>query len=162
MEAQATSKTETAAACQYLTFRLGSESYAIDILMVQEIRGYDAVTRIAHAPEHVKGVINLRGVIVPILDLRLKLGVGEATYHEFTVVIVLNLLGKVIGVVVDSVSDVVALSDDGVQPAPELGGAVDTCYLAGIATVNEEMLILIDMEKLVGGDDLQAADATRH
>ena len=87
---------------EYLTFTLASESYGIDILKVQEIRGYDCVTRIANTPPFIKGVINLRGVIVPIVDLRIKFDVGEATYHEFTVVIIINVIGKVVGIVVDS------------------------------------------------------------
>ncbi|HJV64144.1 MAG TPA: chemotaxis protein CheW [Geomonas sp.] len=150
------------AASQYLSFTLGQENYGIDILAVQEIRGYDGVTRIAHTPDYIRGVINLRGVIVPIVDLRLRLAVGEASYHEFTVVIVLNVLGKVIGVVVDGVSDVVALPAGEVQPAPELGSAVDTRCLTGIATVNGQMLILLDLERLLETDELLVAKATRH
>ena len=145
---------------EYLTFRLASETYGIDILKVQEIRGYDAVTRIANTPEFVKGVINLRGVIVPIVDLRIKFQVGEVSYHEFTVVIIINVLSKVVGIVVDGVSDVVALSEDQIKPAPEFGGALDTRYLTGLGTLNDEMLILVDIEKLISSDDMQILDAT--
>ena len=95
---------------EFLTFRLGAESYGIEILKVQEIRGYEKPTTIANAPAFIKGVINLRGVIVPILDLRIKFQLGEAKYDEFTVVIILNVAGRMVGVVVDAVSDVVALS----------------------------------------------------
>jgi purine-binding chemotaxis protein CheW len=140
---------------EYLTFTLARETYGIDILKVQEIRGYDAVTRIANTPEFVKGVINLRGVIVPIVDLRIKFNVGEATYHEFTVVIIINVLSKVVGIVVDGVSDVVGLSPDQIKPAPEFSGALDTRYLTGLGTLNDEMLILVDIERLIASDDLQ-------
>jgi purine-binding chemotaxis protein CheW len=140
---------------EYLTFTLGAESYGIDILKVQEIRGYDAVTRIANTPEFIKGVINLRGVIVPIVDLRIKFSVGEATYHEFTVVIIINVLSKVVGVVVDGVSDVIDLPAGSIQPPPDFGAGLDTRYITGLGTVNEQMLILVDIEKLIASDDLQ-------
>lgn len=156
---QATYRQGGGNASEYLSFTLASETYGIDILKVQEIRGYDAVTRIANTPEFIKGVINLRGVIVPIVDLRIKFQVGEATYHEFTVVIIINVLGKVVGIVVDGVSDVVALSADQIKPAPEFGGAVDTRYLTGLGTISDEMLILIDIEKLIASDDLQIMEA---
>ena len=140
---------------EYLTFTLAEESYGIDILKVQEIRGYDSVTRIANAPEFIKGIINLRGVIVPIVDLRIKFHMGEVTYHEFTVVIIVNVLGKVVGLVVDGVSDVIALPPEGIKPAPDFGASLDTRYISGLGTVNEQMLVLIDMEKLIASDELQ-------
>ncbi|QXE90869.1 chemotaxis protein CheW [Geomonas subterranea] len=145
---------------EYLTFTLGNESYGIDILKVQEIRGYDCVTRIANTPAFIKGVINLRGVIVPIVDLRIKFNVGEATYHEFTVVIIINVLNKVVGIVVDGVSDVVALPAASIKPAPELGASLDTRYITGLGTLNDEMLILVDIEKLIGSDELQIVDSS--
>jgi purine-binding chemotaxis protein CheW len=120
------------------------------------------VTRIANTPDFIKGVINLRGVIVPIVDLRLKFAVGEATYHEFTVVIIINVLGKVIGIVVDGVSDVVALPPESVKPAPELGAALDTRYITGIGTAGEEMLILLDIEKLMGSEELQIMNGSQN
>lgn len=95
---------------EYLTFRLGAEEYGVDILKVQEIRGYDAITQIANAPVFVKGVINLRGVIVPIVDMRIKFALGDAEYDQFTVVIILNVAGRVVGIVVDAVSDVISLA----------------------------------------------------
>ena len=146
-------------ASEYLTFTLGGESYGIDILKVQEIRGYDCVTRIANTPPFIKGVINLRGVIVPIVDLRIKFNVGEATYHEFTVVIIINVLNKVVGIVVDGVSDVVALPAQSIKPAPEFGASLDTRYITGLGTLNDEMLILVDIEKLIGSDELQIVDS---
>ncbi len=147
---------------EYLTFSLGSEEYGMDILKVQEIRGYDAVTQIANTPDFIKGVINLRGVIVPIVDLRMKFRLGVADYNNFTVVIIINVLGKVIGLVVDGVSDVVALTADQIKQAPEMGTAVDTRYIDGLGTVNDQMLILVDMERLMGSEEMQLIDQARH
>lgn len=148
---------------EYLAFKLGSEEYGVDILSVQEIRGYDSVTRVPEAPEYIKGVINLRGVIVPVIDLRLKFHFAEAKYDEFTVMIVMNLHGKVIASVVDGVSDVVSLTKDQLQPTPEFGNAVDTRFISGIATVDDRMLILLDIENLVLsaaiGENAVAAEA---
>ena len=134
---------------EYLTFRLGSEEYGIDILKVQEIRSYEPPTRIANAPDFIKGVVNLRGVIVPIVDLRLKLNCATAEYNSFTVVIVLNVKNRVVGAVVDSVSDVLALDKDTIKPAPEMSSAVDTSFITGIGSVNDRMLILMDIEALM-------------
>lgn len=155
-----TAKEGTALPSEYLTFTLGSEEYGIDILKVQEIRGYDTVTRIANAPEFIKGVINLRGVIVPIVDMRIKLKVGEPTYHEFTVVIIINVHEKIVGMVVDGVSDVVALNRDQIKPPPEMGSALDTAYITGLGAAGEQMLILVDIEKLMGSDDIQLIENT--
>ena len=145
-------------ASEYLTFTLGNEEYGIDILKVQEIRGYDTVTHIANAPEFIKGVINLRGVIVPIVDMRIKFKVGVPTYNEFTVVIIMNVLGRVIGMVVDGVSDVVALSPEQIKAAPEMGAAMDTDYITGLGTLNDQMLILVDIEKLMSSEEMQVMD----
>ncbi len=140
---------------EYLTFRLGSEEYGIDILKVQEIRSYEPPTKIANAPAYLKGVVNLRGVIVPIVDLRLKLGCDSAEYNGFTVVIVLNVKGRVVGAVVDSVSDVMQLAEQMIQPAPEMSASiVDTTYITGIANVNERLLILMDIESLMGSAEM--------
>jgi purine-binding chemotaxis protein CheW len=143
---------------EFLTFRLGEEAYAIDILKVQEIRGYETPTRIANAPDFVKGVVNLRGVIVPIIDLRLKLRLGPARYDALTVVIVLNLGTRVVGAVVDSVSDVIALSDEQVQPAPDVGAAIDAGCIAGLATLQDRMLILVEIERLMAIAELAPAE----
>jgi len=153
-----TDRSGTDIASEYLTFTLGNEEYGIDILKVQEIRGYDTVTHIANAPEFIKGVINLRGVIVPIVDMRIKFKVGEPTYNEFTVVIIMNVLGRVIGMVVDGVSDVVALSPEQIKPAPEMGAAMDTGYITGLGTLNDQMLILVDIEKLMSSEEMQVMD----
>ena len=140
---------------EYLTFRLGQEEYGIDILKVQEIRSYEQPTRIANAPEFIKGVVNLRGVIVPIVDLRVKLRCASAEVNSFTVVIVLNVKGRVVGAVVDSVSDVLELNKDQIRPAPEMAtSAVDTNFITGIATVAERMLILMDIEGLMSSADM--------
>ncbi|WP_373887957.1 chemotaxis protein CheW [Massilia sp. WF1] len=146
---------------EVLSFRLGGEEYALSILKVQEIRGYDAVTRIASAPEYLKGVINLRGIIVPIVDMRIKFGVGNPSYDAFTVVIVLNINGHTIGVVVDSVSDVVTLTPEQIKPAPDLGSSVAAEYLQGLGTVGERMLILLDIDKLLSSEDMGLLAAAR-
>lgn len=134
---------------EFLTLRLGAEEYGIDILKVQEIRGYDAITQIANAPEFIKGVVNLRGAIVPIVDMRIKFRLGNPTYDQFTVVIILNLGIRIVGIVVDSVSDVLSLTDEQIRPTPELGSVIDTKFISGLGTVDERMLILIDIEKLM-------------
>jgi purine-binding chemotaxis protein CheW len=143
---------------EFLTFRLGAEEYGIDILKVQEIRGYDAVTRIANAPAFIKGVVNLRGVIVPIIDLRVKFELGEARYDAFTVVIILNVAGRVVGAVVDSVSDVLELDEKQIKPAPEFNSMLEAGYITGLGTVEsgegQRMLILVDIEKLMSGADM--------
>jgi purine-binding chemotaxis protein CheW len=144
---------------EYLTFRLGSEEYGIDILKVQEIRSYEPPTKIANAPSYLKGVVNLRGVIVPIVDLRIKFNClnaqGEAEINSFTVVIVLNVRGRVVGAVVDSVSDVMQLSEQMIQPAPEMSNSiVDTTYITGIANVSDRLLILMDIESLMGSAEM--------
>ncbi|QPF72678.1 chemotaxis protein CheW [Roseateles sp. DAIF2] len=142
---------------QCLTFRIGAEEYGIDILKVQEIRSYEAPTRIANAPAFVKGVVNLRGVIVPIVDLRLRLG-QNAEYGAFTVTIVLNVMGRVVGIVVDSVSDVLELAADAVKPPPEIGAAIDARYITGLGKIGERMLILLDIEGMVAGPDFGLVD----
>ena len=153
-------KTVEVEAREFLTFRLGSESYGIEILKVQEIRGYEVPTAIANAPPFIKGVINLRGVIVPILDLRIKFRLEQANYDEFTVAIILNVAGRVVGVVVDSVSDVLTLAVDSIRATPEFASATfDTKYITGLATVDERMLILLDIEKLMTGADMALVDS---
>ena len=146
---------------EYLTFRLGAEEYGIDILRVQEIRSYEEPTRIANAPSFIKGVVNLRGVIVPVVDLRLKLGCATAEYNGFTVVIVLNVHGRVVGAVVDSVSDVIELGGEQIRPAPEMNTTVDTTFITGIASVAERMLILMDIEALMSSADMGLIDASQ-
>lgn len=142
-----------------LTFTLGDEEYGIDILKVQEIRGYDAVTRIANTPEFIKGVINLRGVIVPIVDLRIKFNLGKADYTQFTVVIILNIASRVVGIVVDGVSDVVNLPPDQIRPAPDLSAILDARHIMGLGTRDERMIILVDIESMMSSRELELVDA---
>ena len=149
------------AAAEFLTFRLGAEEYGIDILRVQEIRSYEEPTRIANAPHFIKGVVNLRGVIVPVVDLRIKLGCEKVEYNGFTVVIVLNVRGRVVGAVVDSVSDVLELAGDLIKPAPEMNTTVDTGFITGIASVGERMLILMDIEALMSSADMGLMDTSQ-
>ena len=141
---------------EFLVFTLGEEEYGIDILKVQEIRGYDAdaVTRIANSPAFIKGVTNLRGIIVPIVDLRIKFNLGKVEYNEQTVVIILNLSNRVVGIVVDGVSDVLMLTAAQIRPAPEFGATLSTEYLTGLGTIDDRMLILVDIERLMTSEEL--------
>ncbi len=151
---------------EFLSFRLGAEEYGIEILKVQEIRGWEQPTAIANTPAFIKGVINLRGIIVPIVDLRLKFNLGEAKYDEFTVVIILSVAKRVVGAVVDAVSDVLTLAPGQIKPAPEFSAALETQFITGLGTIDERMLILLDIEKLMTSRDMQlvgkAADAAGH
>jgi purine-binding chemotaxis protein CheW len=143
---------------EYLTFTLGREEYGIDILKVQEIRGYELPTRIANAPPFIKGVINLRGVIVPIIDLRIKFNLGEPTYDQFTVVIILNIGKRVVGAVVDGVSDVIQLDTENLRPAPEFGSILDTRYILGLGTLDSRMIIVVDIESLMSSEEMALMD----
>jgi purine-binding chemotaxis protein CheW len=157
-------QTEAAAkqANEFLTFTLGHEEYGVEILKVQEIRSYEAPTTIANAPPFLKGVVNLRGVIVPIVDMRIKFGLGQAEYNQFTVVIILNVAHRVVGMVVDSVSDVLRLSGEQIRAAPQFGASLDTEYITGLGTVDERMLILIDIEKLMTSSDMALTAQALH
>lgn len=143
---------------EFLVFTLGDEEYGIDILKVQEIRGYDQVTRIANTPDFIKGVTNLRGVIVPIVDLRVKFSQGEVEYNDNTVVIVLNFGQRVVGIVVDGVSDVLSLAADQIRPAPEFAVTLSTEYLTGLGALGERMLILVNIEKLLNSEEMALLD----
>jgi purine-binding chemotaxis protein CheW len=149
---------------EFLTFRLGAEEYGIDILRVQEIRSYEAPTRIANAPAFIKGVVNLRGVIVPIVDLRVKLGCDAVEYNEFTVVIVLNVAGRVVGAVVDSVSDVVELAHDQIKPLPAFNAHAGANFITGIGAPGrndqDDMLVLLDIEQVMASEDMGLAPRT--
>jgi len=141
---------------EFLVFTLGEEKYGIDILKVQEIRGYDAdtVTRIANVPSFIKGVTNLRGIIVPIIDLRVRFDLSKVNYDAQTVVIILNLERRVVGIVVDGVSDVLMLSADQISPAPEFGSILSTEHLIGLGTTEDRMLILVDIEKMMTSEEM--------
>ncbi|MBV5331065.1 chemotaxis protein CheW [bacterium] len=139
---------------EYLTFRLDREEYGIDILKVQEIRGYESPTRIANAPHFIKGVVNLRGTIVPIVDMRLRFNCEQAQYDTFTVVIVLNLRQRIVGIVVDSVSDVMELAPENMRPAPDVDSVIGSESVIGLGSLGDRMLILLDIEKLMSAEDM--------
>jgi purine-binding chemotaxis protein CheW len=141
---------------QYLTFELGGQEYGVGILTVQEIRGWSSVTAIPHSPKWLLGVINLRGVVVPIVDLRIRFALARAEFNDSTVVIILNLLDRVVGVVVDAVSDVITLNSAQIKPTPALGGSTDTSHIVGFGMLDDRMRILLDVEHLVPGGDLAA------
>ena len=145
---------------EFLTFTLGTETYGIEILKVQEIRSFEPATKIANTPDFIKGVINLRGNIVPILDLRIRFKLAEVAYNDFTVVIILNLDQRTIGIVVDSVSDVLALNPDQISPVPDLVASIDTKYLLGLATKDAQMLILLNIEQLMSSQEMALVDAS--
>lgn len=144
---------------EFLVFTLGNEEYGIDILKVQEIRGYDQVTRIANTPAFIKGVTNLRGVIVPIVDLRVKFSQEGVEYNDNTVVIVLSLSQRVVGIVVDGVSDVLSLAAEQIRPAPEFAVTLSTEYLTGLGALGERMLILVNIEKLLNSEEMALLDS---
>lgn len=150
-------KTATAAreeTREVLVFVLGREEYGVDILKVQEIRGYEKVTPIPSAPEYLKGVVNLRGVIVPVIDMRVKFRLPEVRYDSFTVVVILRIGGRVVGLVVDGVSDVVRFTESEVKAAPQLGALVDSSFLDGVATQDDRMVLLVDIERLLSSGEL--------
>lgn len=154
-----TAMEEDLVAREFLTFTLGAEEYAIDILKVQEIRGYEQPTLIANAPLFIKGVVNLRGIIVPIVDLRIKFNLGKVEYTPFTVVIILNVASRVIGIVVDSVSDVISLTNAQIRPAPDFSASFDTRYILGLGTLEQRMLIVTDIERLMTSNDMELIDS---
>lgn len=145
---------------EFLSFTLGGVEYGIDILKVREIRGYDsgAVTPVANAPAHVKGIINLRGTIVPIVDLRIRFSLEKQTYDRQTVVVILNIHSHIVGIVVDGVSDVMRLRPEQIGSAPQLGAGVAMRYLVGIATIETRMLILVDIDQLMSQDELNLVE----
>ncbi len=167
LQARATAfqeKNDSTGGGEFLTFRLGLEEYGIDILKVQEIRSYETPTRIASAPDFINGVINLRGIIVPIIDLRMMFKMKSADYNDFTVVIVLNLDGGVVGVVVDSVSDVTQLDPGQIRPSSTFGQTLDASCLLGLGTIAgtdampDRMLVLVDIEALMHGAEAEVFD----
>jgi purine-binding chemotaxis protein CheW len=151
---------EVTALREFLAFKLGEEEYGIDILRVQEIRSYEQPTRIANAPAFIKGVVNLRGVIVPIVDMRLKFNLDSANYDSFTVVIVLNIAHRVVGMVVDAVSDVITLTPEQLRPVPEFSSAIDADHLLAVGSIDQRMLILIDIDKLMTSADMGLVNST--
>ncbi|MCK9512075.1 MAG: chemotaxis protein CheW [Pigmentiphaga sp.] len=160
MEDQSKTRHDDGVGQEFLVFTLGAEEYGVDILKVQEIRGYDpeSVTRIANVPDFIQGVTNLRGVIVPIVDLRIKFRMASAEVNEQTVAIILNLGGRIVGIVVDGVSDVLMLDREQIRPAPEFGSTLSTEYLTGLGTIDGRMLILVDIEKLMTSEEMALVD----
>jgi purine-binding chemotaxis protein CheW len=144
---------------QFLTFMLGHELYGLDILKVQEIRGWTGVTAIPNAPAHIRGVLNLRGAIVPVLDLRRRFQMEEIPFTPYTVVIVVQIHGRTVGMIVDAVSDVVNLSADKIRPAPDFGTAIDASFLRGLAPVDDKMMILLNAEDVLRASDLMSLPA---
>ena len=142
---------------QYLTFALGHEQYGIEILKVQEIKGYLPPTAVPNTPGYIKGVMNLRGTIIPIVDLRAKLGLAETEYNQFTVIIVATIGSKVVGLIVDSVSDVLNIPQSDIQEAPEFGAAVDVRFIDGMAKAGEKIVMLLNMSKIIADGDLDIA-----
>ncbi len=140
---------------QFLTFNLGEELYGVDILRVQEIKGYTAVTKIPNTPSHIKGVLNLRGTIVPIIELRTKFSMPTIDYTAFTVIIVVVVRDKVMGLVVDAVSDVLNIDKKDIQPPPQFGAKVDVSFLNGIGKSNDKLVALLDMDRLLLDDEMQ-------
>ena len=134
---------------QFLTFALGQEEYGVEILKIQEIKGFSAITPLPNAPAYVKGVLNLRGTIVPIVDLRKKFGMPEEAYTTFTVIVVVRVQGQVMGFIVDAVSDVLTVTGADIQPTPDLQGQVDTSFLTGLAKAGEKLVILLDIDKVL-------------
>jgi purine-binding chemotaxis protein CheW len=150
---------DSTAATQYLTVNLADEEYGIDILAVREIRGWTSVTRIPQAPGYVLGVLNLRGAIVPVLDLRLRFGLSREEYTGTTVTVIITVAGRLFGIVVDAVSDVLDVEQNNVRPVPDMGTAVDTEYLKGLTSIGERMVLLLDADKLLQPQDAQMLDA---
>lgn len=145
---------------EYLTFNLLNEEYAVDILCVQEIRVFSKVTELPNKPEYIKGVINLRGVIVPIIDLRVRFGIKPLKYSKKTVTIILRNSDRTmnIGVIVDAVSDVYKLSDSKINPAPSFGHGIDSSFLKGLANIDEKLIILLNMDVLLDEEEFYRVD----
>lgn len=140
---------------QYLTFTLGEEEYGLEILKVQEIKGYSPITPIPNTPPYIKGVMNLRGTVIPVVDLRSKLSMAAAEYNQFTVIIVVTVGAKVMGLIVDAVSDVLNIPKEDIQATPDFGAQVDTRFINGMAKAGEKLVVLLDIEKVLGGEELQ-------
>jgi len=141
---------------QFLTFMLQDEEYGIDILRVQEIKGFSRIRPIPNAPSYVRGVMNLRGTVVPVLDLRARFGMPDAEYNQFTVIIVVSIREKVVGLVVDAVSDVLSITQEQIEETPELAGALDTAFFHGMGKVGDKLVLLLDIDRLVVGEKLEA------
>jgi purine-binding chemotaxis protein CheW len=145
------------AVSQFLTFSLGQEEYGIELLKVQEIKGYSAITPIPNTPPHIKGVMNLRGAVIPIVDLRLRFGMEAIEYTQFNVIIVINVGTKVMGLLVDAVSDVLNVAPEDIRPAPDFGAHADTRFISGMASAGDKVAVLLDIDTLLSDADLTVA-----
>ena len=143
---------------QYLTFRIAEEEYGVEILKVQEIRGHSAIRPLPTTPAYVKGVMNLRGTIIPVLDMRIRFGLPAVPYNQFSVIIVVTIGSKVIGMVVDAVSDVLHLPEEAIQEAPDFGTPVDLRFVRGMAKAEDKLVALLDIEKVPSNEELTALD----
>ncbi|PYG03451.1 MULTISPECIES: chemotaxis protein CheW [unclassified Thioalkalivibrio] len=155
----------TAGEDQYLTFILADEEYGVDILRVQEIKGWERPTPLPNTPDYIRGVINVRGMIVPIIDMRLRFGMEPLEYGPTTVVIMLRVISedreRVMGIVVDAVSEVYSIGDDNLQPAPDFGTRIGIDFVRGLATVEEKMILVLDIDTLLGPGLIASEDAIR-
>lgn len=142
--------------CQYLTFTLGEEHYGAEILRVQEIKGYTAVTRIPNTPDYIKGVLNLRGTIVPIIDLRTKFGMEKIDYSRFTVIVVVVVRDRIVGIIVDAVSDVLSIPKKEIQPPPKFGTSVDVSFISGIGKCGEKLVALLDIDRVLSEVEVES------
>lgn len=143
---------------QFLTFTLQDEEYGIDILRVQEIKGFSKIRPIPNAPDYIKGVMNLRGTVVPVIDLRARFGMAEAEYNQFTVIIVVSVGSKVVGLVVDAVSDVLSITKDQIEETPEVAGDLDTTFFHGMGKVGEKLVLLLNIDRLIGYERLEGIE----
>jgi purine-binding chemotaxis protein CheW len=141
---------------QYLTFTLGQEEFGVEILKVQEIKGYSAITPIPNTPAYLKGVMNLHGTIIPVVDLRAKFSMAQAEYNQFTVIIVVTVGSKIMGLVVDAVSDVLNIPRTDIQDTPDFGAQVDAEFINGVAKAGEKLVVLLDIDKVLSGEELAA------
>ncbi len=144
---------------QYLTFQLGEEFYGVNILKVQEIKGYTNVTRIPNTPDYMKGVLNLRGTIVPIINLRMKFGMEQIEHTAFTVIVVVVVRERVMGMIVDAVSDVLTVGANDVKPSPSFGTKVNTSFIDGIATAQEHLVTLLDIDQVLTDHEMEQVES---
>jgi purine-binding chemotaxis protein CheW len=143
---------------QYVTFLLADEEYGVDIMKVREIIGYKGFTKIPNVTEFIKGVLNLRGAVVPVIDLRLKFGMEEKEYDKFTVIMIAEVAGKTMGIIVDAVSDVVSLNEEDIQPKPDFSADIDTDFINGMGKKEDKFIILLDIDKVLSESEIEAVE----
>ena len=144
---------------QFVTFMLAGEEYGVDIMRVQEIIGYCRFTKIPNVADFIKGVLNLRGTVVPVVDLRIKFGMDEKEYDKYTVIMIVEVAGRVMGIIVDSVSDVVMLADEDIQPTPKFSTKIKTDFINGMGKQEDKFIILLDIDKVLSDEELEVVDA---